>query len=119
MKNDNWASLIEQWKKLHSEGNFELANQFYYDELFNGVIERFKEKFSLKRDKETLISLLGFSPEPIILTTKALNPVNHIILTTPNVTGFEEINDYLESKPIIKQMTITGKTVLVAMLKKK
>ena len=104
MKNDNWASLIEQWKQLHSEGSFDLANQFYYDELFDTVVERFKDNFSLSRDQETLISLLGFSPEPIILTAKALNPKNHYIITTKNIDNFEKINEYLDLEPIIKNV---------------
>jgi hypothetical protein len=104
MLNSDWESLIDKWKKLHSEGSFELATQFYYDELFDIVVERFKDNFSLSRDQETLISLLGFSPEPIILTAKALNPKNHYIITTKNIDNFEKINEYLDFKQIIKNV---------------
>ena len=99
MLNSDWESLIDKWKKLHSEGSFELATQFYYDELFDIVVERFKDNFSLSRDQETLISLLGFSPEPIILTAKALNPKNHYIITTKNINICWVI--FLESDKII------------------
>jgi len=97
----NWEVLVDRWKKLHSEGSFDLANQFYYDELFDKVVDRFKDKFSLSRDQETLISLLGFSPEPIILTAKAINPKNHYIITKKNI---KKINEYLDYEPIIKSV---------------
>ena len=42
----SWESLVDRWKQLHSKGSFELANQFYYDELFDTVVQRFKDNFS-------------------------------------------------------------------------
>lgn len=99
--NSNWDALIEEWKQLHSRGGFEVANQFYYEKLFDIVIDRFKFFYSSMREQETLISLLGYSPEPIILTAKALNPKNHYIVTTKNINDFDKVNEYLDLKPII------------------
>jgi len=101
---DYWKTLIDQWTLLNSEGKFDEANNYYYQNLFDEIVERFKSNFSLSRDRETLISLLGFSPEPIILTAKAINPKNHFILTTRNIIDYEKINEHLDLEPIIKQV---------------
>ena len=75
--NDN----IQQWIELSRNGKPEEAERFYYDHIFDSVIERFTEKYSQNRQGELLVSLLGFSPEPIILTAKALNPETHLIIS--------------------------------------
>ncbi len=50
------------------------AKQFYYDNLFDEVIQRFLTKSSNLKKYQHLISLLGFSPEPVILFIRATNP---------------------------------------------
>ena len=76
-------SNIQQWIELSRNGKPEEAERFYYDHIFDTVIERFKRKYSQNRGGELLVSLLGFSPEPIILTAKALNPETHLIISNP------------------------------------
>lgn len=47
----------------------------------------------------TLFSVLGFSPEPIVLTAKAVEPVTHIIFTTNNQkVDNSYLEKFLESK---------------------
>lgn len=91
--NDN----IQQWIELSRKGQPLEADKFYYDHIFDSVIERFKEKYSQNRQGELLVSLLGFSPEPIILTAKALNPETHLIISNPVKEEIVQILDeYLE-----------------------
>ena len=83
MSPEIFNSNIQQWIELSRNGKPDEAERFYYDHIFDIVIERFKRKYSQNREGELLVSLLGFSPEPIILTAKALNPETHLIISNP------------------------------------
>lgn len=90
---DTQIPYLNEWLNLARSGNFEKAQEIYYDKLFGAVIENFKLKHSSKLPKGgILFSILGFSPEPIILTARTIEPDNHIIFTTNNQS---EGNDYL------------------------
>ena len=97
MSYEEIKKLAEHWHKLHADGKYEEAIKYYYDNIFDIVTERFIEKFSHHRENELLISLLGFSPEPIILTQKALQPEDHYILTTPNNQSSDILNKYIDN----------------------
>lgn len=83
---------IDTWLSLNNEGRFHDGRQYYYSELFNDVIHRFIEQKQGAEEHQNgvLFSILGFTPEPIILTQRVLNPSVHIIFTT-NKKG--EVND--------------------------
>ena len=90
---DTQIPYLNEWLILARSGNFEKAQEIYYDKLFGAVIENFKLKHSSKLPKGgILFSILGFSPEPIILTARTIEPDTHIIFTTNNQS---EGNDYL------------------------
>lgn len=95
---------IEEWLEMNQQGRFSEARQYYFEELFNEVIENFvkKDNSSIINDLtflnpeivnleksskhiDILFSILGFSPEPIILAAKALRPRKHIIFHGGNV----------------------------------
>ena len=91
---------LEEWKELASHGNFKLAENLYFEKLFPEVIRKFSSEFSslFKGDEKVLISMLGFSPEPLILTAEAVKPTQHFIVTTEvrdEIIG--RIEEYLES----------------------
>lgn len=91
--NDN----IQKWIELSRNGKPVEAEKFYYDKIFDSVIESFSKKHSDNRPGELLVSLLGFSPEPIILTAMALKPETHLIISNPVKQEIIDIlNDYLE-----------------------
>lgn len=74
---------LNEWRDLASHGNFKLAENLYFEKLFPEVISSFSKKYQDQFTHEgVLISLLGFSPEPLILTAKAVKPSHHYILTT-------------------------------------
>ena len=85
---------LQEWLDLAQNGKFEKAQELYFEKLFEAVINNFCEKYSNTLPQGgTLFSVLGFSPEPIILTAKAVQPEMHIIFTTNN----QKIdNNYLE-----------------------
>ncbi len=85
---------LNEWLELANSGNFNRAQELYYENLFEAVIDNFKINYKESIPSGgVLFSILGFSPEPIILTAKAVEPEKHIIFTTNNKN---DGNDYLE-----------------------
>ena len=80
----NKLKYLEEWKQLAGHGNFKLAENLYFEKLFPEVVQQFSTKYSslFSGDQEILISMLGFSPEPLILTANAVKPTQHYIITT-------------------------------------
>lgn len=79
MKEEN----VKEWLRLSESGHVAEAEDFYYNTLFRDVIDEFCERNSQPQIRcNVLFSILGYSPEPIILTQRALNPEVHIIFTT-------------------------------------
>lgn len=91
---------LNEWLDLAKSGNFEKAQEIYFEKLFAVVIENFiASNKSLLPKGGTLFSILGYSPEPIILTAKTAMPEKHIIFTTNNkAEGNNYLERYLESK---------------------
>lgn len=91
---------LNEWLELAKTGNFYKAQELYYDKLFAAVIENFKAKNINTLPKGgILFSILGYSPEPIILTAKLVEPKKHIIFTSNTKTeGTEYLEKYLQSK---------------------
>ena len=90
---------LNEWLDLAKSGDFYKAQELYHEKLFGAVIENFCQR-NAKRITEggVLFSILGLSPEPIILTARAVNPDKHIIFTTNNKTdGNEYLEKYLDS----------------------
>ena len=74
---------VKEWLRLSESGHVAEAEDFYYNTLFRDVVEEFCDRNSQPGIKcNVLFSILGYSPEPIILTQRALNPEVHIIFTT-------------------------------------
>lgn len=97
MNREEFEVNTSKWIELSRSGNSEEAERFYYDHLFAFVIQRFEKKYQQNRTGELLVSLLGFSPEPIILTAKAINPETHLILSNPVKPDIIQILDqYLD-----------------------
>lgn len=86
---------IRQWLDLSKGGKAKEAKDFYYENLFDTVIERFErnnQQVISGSSVDVLISILGFSPEPIVLGAKLLNPKIHIIIHDACVSLNEENN---------------------------
>ena len=69
---------VEKWFELSRSGQFQEAKDFYFDVLFENVIDNFVENTKAKT-VDVLFSVLGFTPEPIILTQRALDAKTHVI----------------------------------------
>ena len=94
---NNLNSNIKEWLKLSNQGLFVEAKNFYFNNIFDDVINRFVDETSDSNRCDVLFSILGFTPEPIILTQRALAPNVHVIFTTnKNYESDNEIISYLE-----------------------
>jgi len=93
-------SYSKEWLSLAKAGNHKEAEVFYFDKLLPIVHEKFSEKFQAKlKEDSILISILGYSPEPLILTAKAMSPKKHIICATEhNKNIVNHLNTYLEGE---------------------
>lgn len=94
MKEEN----VKEWLRLSESGQVAEAEDFYYNTLFVDVIDEFCDRNSQPEIRcNVLFSVLGYSPEPIILTQRALNPEVHIIFTTDidNAEASKKIREYL------------------------
>jgi len=90
----NKIPYLQEWLNLANTGKFERAQELYFEKLFEAVITNFSNEYNNALPSGgTLFSVLGFSPEPIILTAKAIQPETHVIFTTNN-QKFD--NSYLE-----------------------
>lgn len=96
--------LIKQWIELQENGKVKEAQKLYESQLFEHVINRFVDEYhNTLQGIEVLFSVLGFTPEPIILTQRVLKPKKHIIFATPG--GYEQAKSlyekYVNSEPTV------------------
>lgn len=77
---DSFNEKVQEWLRLNGTGQFIEARRYYYDHLFNDVIDRFVAKNDETNvGTDVLFSMLGYSPEPIVLTQRALKAKENII----------------------------------------
>lgn len=92
---NNFQAHVNEWKEMNQTGRFAEARQYYFDQLFAEVIVNFENRVAndwpLERPIDVLFSVLGFTPEPIILAARALKPRKHIIFHDKEV-AFNEDN---------------------------
>ena len=81
---------VEEWKKMDrsTDTKRKEASDFYDQELFPIVKEVFFNKYSPEKQYEGLILTVGFSPQPLILSTRAINPKRIALLYTPETVDF-------------------------------
>lgn len=105
--NTNFQEHVSEWLEMTRNGRFAEARQYYFDELFDEVINNFENKIascwplelvlndpkvtsSENKQIDVLFSVLGCTPEPIILAARALHPKRHIIFHDKGVTNHED-----------------------------
>jgi CRISPR-associated protein (TIGR02710 family) len=81
---------VEKWKQLLRE-NPSRAKEFYNASVFPEAISRFCHKAKNLQRHRFLISLVGFSPQPIILFIKAIRPEKVLFLYSEESEGMLDI----------------------------
>lgn len=67
--------VLDRWREIIQSEGLDAANRYYERHIFPDVIKIFSQKNDSYRQKfKYLVSLLGMSPEPVILTLHALQP---------------------------------------------
>lgn len=64
------------------------ASDFYDREVFPTVIELFINRHRPEKEYDGLILTVGFSPQPLILSIRTINPRRIALLYTPEAKGF-------------------------------
>lgn len=95
--NEYLGKKLDEWLRMYNAGHFAEARDFYFEYLFAEIIERFELLYGTGGKVDMLFSILGFTPEPIILAQRALKPDMHIIFyTDKGIEGDNESSRYLE-----------------------
>ena len=96
---NNFQRHVAEWRDMNQMGRFAEARQYYFEQLFEEVIDNFIKRngilFPDGSNIDVLFSVLGFTPEPIILAARALNPKRHIIFHDSGVKFNEDNMRYL------------------------
>ena len=93
---NSFANHVLEWKEMNKQGQFVETRHFYFEKLFQEEIDQFVQRTKWQRKPvDVLFSLLGYTPEPIILAEKVLNPRKHVILHDREVTYNEDNLRYL------------------------
>lgn len=80
---DNTIPFIDEWLQLSYAGKFQEAQELYFEKLFPAIVHAFRKTNEDKLPKGgILFSILGLSPEPILLTAACIEPEVHYIFTT-------------------------------------
>jgi hypothetical protein len=110
---------IQDWLELSNHGKFLEAQDLYNSKILPNVIELFASKYSqVLNEDELLISILGFSPEPIILTAFAMKPKKHLILSTgKNLKAESTLSNYLKESYELIRVTNESFSSIYASLK--
>ena len=109
----------DEWLALAKHGNFQLAEKLYFDKLFPEIIENFQSKDSnLFNEDEVLISMLVFSPEPIILTANTIKPIKHYVITTDHKEEvINRVEEFVENEFNLKTISDTSFNTIYKSLK--
>ena len=78
-----FGETIDHWKRLFRTKREE-AGQFYFISMFEEVINRFLAHGEDLQKYRFLISLLGFSPQSVILFIRAIKPKKVLFIHSRN-----------------------------------
>ena len=80
---------IKEWKELLLKDRNK-ANNYYFENIFGEVKTSFKRKYNdiKKQNFKYLISLVGFSPQPIILFINAIKPQKVLFICSSDTEKF-------------------------------
>lgn len=86
----HFDELVKEWKKMDRSTDIKRkkASDFYEKKIFPTVIELFIKKQRPEKKYDGLILTVGLSPQPLILSIKAINPGRIALLYTPEAKDF-------------------------------
>lgn len=98
---DSFNTKLDHWQKLLNKKENGQANDYYWSEMFDEIVEIVEKKSHQFQGKfRFLISLVGYSPEPLIITIKALRPERvYFIVTNETENQLDIIQEKCDIKP--------------------
>ena len=89
---DKFEKLVTEWKQMDrsTDSKRKNASAFYDKEIFPTVIKSFIERHRPGKEYDGMILTVGLSPQPLVLSIKAINPVHIAFLYTPEAKVFIE-----------------------------
>jgi CRISPR-associated protein (TIGR02710 family) len=81
---------IDHWKHLFKTKREE-ADEFYFTSMFEDVIKRFLSNGKGIEKYRFLISLLGFSPQPVILFIRAIKPERVLFIHSEDTESYLDV----------------------------
>ncbi len=99
---DKELSILQsQWLDLQKQQLINRASDLYLEKILPFLLEKFKQTYPEQINQcQYLISLIGMSPEPIILTIKTLQPREILFLYTEDTKKYLDfIGEYLKLRP--------------------
>lgn len=88
MQQEGYALLFGEWTRLLDTQDTQAAEAFYFARILPAILPTVKKRSGNIPKYNGLISLLGFTPETIVLTSRLLKPKKLIILHTPETENF-------------------------------
>jgi hypothetical protein len=92
----NYPQLFAEWTKLLDEQCLDEANVFYFEKIIPAIAGYlFTQTPHVHRHFPGIISVLGYTPETVVLTARLLNPLTMVVLCTPEtVAGLKVVRQY-------------------------
>lgn len=88
---DDYSSLFAEWTRLLDTQDTQAAEIFYFVRILPAILPTVRKRLGNISKYNGLISLLGFTPETVVLTSRLLKPDKLIILHTPETEGFIDV----------------------------
>lgn len=85
--NPTFEQALATWRELVAKRDDETALRLYVDELLTELVRIARRSSSIDRRYDGMIALLGFSPEPAMLTARVVAPSKLILLHTKETTS--------------------------------
>lgn len=103
--------LQSQWLDFQKQQLKNKADEIYFEKILPFLVEKFKQTYADQITQcQYLISLVGMSPEPIILTIKTLEPREILFLYTPDTQKYLDfIGEHLKLRlSVFQRACISG-----------
>ena len=108
---------IDQWKHLFKTKREE-ADQFYFNSMFEDVINRFLSNGKGLEKYRFVINLIGFSPQPVILFTRAIKPEKVLFIHSEETESYLDViqrwTDLKLAQVIREQVDSSGPTGILS-----
>lgn len=88
---DDYSLRFAEWTRLLEAQNTQAADTFYFARILPAILPTVRARSGDIPQYNGLISLLGFTPETVVLTSRLLKPDRLIVLHTPETRGFIDV----------------------------